>query len=214
MASPYGAIFDLDGTLLNSLHIWEDIDIRFLEKYGHRATPDYTREVTMLGFRKAAEYTVERYALSATPEEVIREWNEMSEEAYAKTIELKPGAREYLLFLRDRDVRLGIATALDPTRVRDVLVNNGVYDLFSSQTTLHEVSRGKGFPDIYLLEAKKLGIAPDRITVYEDLLLGVRGAKAGGFTVCGVYDSYMGDDWNEIVRIADRTILDYRDHLS
>ncbi len=213
MKMPNGAIFDLDGTLLDSLHVWEDIDVRFLEKYGHRATPDYTREVTMLGFRKAAEYTVERYALSASPEEVIREWNEMSEEAYARTIQLKPGAREYLLSLRDHGVRLGIATALDPSRVRDVLVNNSVYDLFSSQTTLHEVSRGKGFPDIYLLEAQKLGIPPDQITVYEDLLLGVRGAKAGGFTVCGVYDSYTGDDWQEIVRIADRIIVDYREHI-
>ena len=213
MKMPNGAIFDLDGTLLDSLHVWEDIDVRFLEKYGHRATPDYTREVTMLGFRKAAEYTVERYALSASPEEVIREWNEMSEDAYARTIQLKPGAREYLLSLRDHGVRLGIATALDPSRVRDVLVNNSVYDLFSSQTTLHEVSRGKGFPDIYLLEAQKLGIPPDQITVYEDLLLGVRGAKAGGFTVCGVYDSYTGDDWQEIVRIADRIIVDYREHI-
>lgn len=213
MAMPNGAIFDLDGTLLDSLHVWEDIDVRFLEKYGHRATPDYTREVTMLGFRKAAEYTVERYALSASPEEVIREWNEMSEEAYARTIQLKPGAREYLLSLRDHGVRLGIATALDPSRVRDVLVNNSVYDLFSSQTTLHEVSRGKGFPDIYLLEAQKLGIPPDQITVYEDLLLGVRGAKAGGFTVCGVYDSYTGEDWQEIVRLADRIIVDYREHI-
>ncbi len=213
MKMPNGAIFDLDGTLLDSLHVWEDIDVRFLEKYGHRATPDYTREVTMLGFRKAAEYTVERYALSASPEEVIREWNEMSEEAYARTIQLKPGAREYLLSLRDHGVQLGIATALDPSRVRDVLVNNSVYDLFSSQTTLHEVSRGKGFPDIYLLEAQKLGIPPDQITVYEDLLQGVRGAKAGGFTVCGVYDSYTGDDWQEIVRIADRIIVDYREHI-
>lgn len=208
-----GAIFDLDGTLLDSLHIWEQIDIRFLEKHGHKATPDYTREVTMLGFRKAAEYTIERYKIDATPEDVVSEWNEMSAVAYAKEITLKPGAKDYLRHLKSKGVRLGIATALYPDRIRDVLTNNGILDWFESVTTLQEVSRGKGFPDIYLLAAEKLSLPPSECMVYEDLLTGIRGAKSGGFSVCGVFDPYTGDDWVEIMRISDTVILDYREHL-
>lgn len=208
-----GAIFDLDGTLLDSLHIWEQIDIRFLEKHGHKATPDYTREVTMLGFRKAAEYTIERYKIDATPEDVVSEWNEMSAVAYAKEITLKPGAKDYLRHLKSKGVRLGIATALYPDRIRDVLTNNGILDWFESVTTLQEVSRGKGFPDIYLLAAEKLSLPPSACMVYEDLLTGIRGAKSGGFSVCGVFDPYTGDDWVEIMRISDTVILDYREHL-
>lgn len=208
-----GAIFDLDGTLLDSLHIWEQIDIRFLEKHGHKATPDYTREVTMLGFRKAAEYTIERYKIDATPEDVVSEWNEMSAVAYAKEITLKPGAKDYLRHLKSKGVRLGIATALYPDRIRDVLTNNGILDWFESVTTLQEVSRGKGFPDIYLLAAEKLSLPPSECMVYEDLLTGIRGAKSGGFSVCGVFDPYTGDDWVEIMRISDTVILDYMEHL-
>ena len=208
-----GAIFDLDGTLLDSLHIWEQIDIRFLEKHGHKATPDYTREVTMLGFRKAAEYTIERYKLDVAPEDVVREWNEMSAVAYAEEITLKPGAKDYLRHLKSNGVRLGIATALYPDRIRDVLTNNGILDWFESVTTLQEVSRGKGFPDIYLLAAEKLSLPPSECMVYEDLLTGIRGAKSGGFSVCGVFDPYTGDDWVEIMRISDMVILDYREHL-
>ena len=208
-----GAIFDLDGTLLDSLHIWEQIDIRFLEKHGHKATPDYTREVTMLGFRKAAEYTIERYKIDATPEDVVSEWNEMSAVAYAKEITLKPGAKDYLRHLKSKGVRLGIATALYPDRIRDVLTNNGILNWFESVTTLQEVSRGKGFPDIYLLAAEKLSLPPSECMVYEDLLTGIRGAKSGGFSVCGVFDPYTGDDWVEIMRISDTVILDYMEHL-
>jgi HAD superfamily hydrolase (TIGR01509 family) len=208
-----GAIFDLDGTLLDSLHIWEQIDIRFLEKHGHQATPDYTREVSMLGFRKAAEYTIERYKIDATPDDLIREWNAMSAVAYAEEIKLKPGAREYLGHLKTAGVRLGIATALYPDRIRDVLTNNGIYEWFDSCTTLQEVSRGKGFPDIYLLAAEKLSLPPSECIVYEDLLIGIRGAKSGGFAVCGVFDPYTGEDWNEITAIADAVILDYRENL-
>lgn len=198
-----GAIFDLDGTLLDSLHVWEQIDIRFLEKRGFRATRDYTQAVTPMGFKKAAEYTVRRFGLDESPDDVIREWNEMAEHAYAAEIELKPYAREYLLHLRGRGVRLGVATALHPESVESVLRHNGIYDLFDSFTMLHEVSRGQGFPDIYLLAAQKLGLPPSDCFVFEDILTGIRGAKSGGFRVCGVYDSYADDEWDDIVSLSD-----------
>ena len=204
-----GAIFDLDGTLLDSLHVWEQIDIRFLEKRGITATREYTQAVTPLGFHKAAEYTIARYHLSETPEEVIQEWNLMAQEAYRSEITLKPNAHEYLMHLKKKGVKLGVATALHTESIESVLKNNGIYDLFESFTMLQEVGRGKGHPDIYLLAAQKLGLPPEDCIVYEDILTAVKGAKSGGFRVCGVYDPYAEHEWEEIVALSDFTIRDF-----
>src|SRR5665647_763280 len=155
-----GAIFDLDGTLLDSLSVWEQIDIRFLEKRGITATKEYTQAVTPLGFHKAAEYTIARYGLSESTEEVIHEWNLMAQNAYASEITLKPNVREYLHYPKDKGVKLGGATALHQESIESVLKNNHIYDMFESFTMLQEVSRGKGFPDIYLLAADRLQLQP------------------------------------------------------
>jgi len=204
-----GAIFDLDGTLLDSLSVWEQIDIQFLEKRGFKATTDYTRAVTPLGFHKAAEYTIERYGLKESTEEVESQWMQMAKDAYASEIKLKPNALAYLLTLKKAGVKLGVATALRPESIEAVLKHNGIYDLFESFTMLHEVSRGKGFPDIYLLAAQRLGLFPARCMVYEDILTAVKGAKAGGFQVCGVYDAYAGHEWDQIVALSDYSIKDF-----
>lgn len=204
-----GAIFDLDGTLLDSLYVWEQIDIRFLKKRGITATKDYTQAVTPLGFHKAAEYTITRYGLSESPEEVIREWNVMAQQAYASEITLKPNAQKYLLHLKNRGVKLAVATALHQESIESVLKNNGIYDMFESFTMLQEVSRGKGFPDIYLLAADKLKLHPEDCVVFEDILTAVKGAKSGGFLVCGVYDPYAEHEWAQIEALADYTVRDF-----
>lgn len=204
-----GAIFDLDGTLLDSMSVWEQIDIRFLEKRGFTATKEYTQAVTPLGFHKAAEYTIARYGLSESTEEVIIEWNLMAQKAYASEITLKPNVREYLRHLKDKGVKLGVATALHPESIESVLKNNHIYDMFESFTMLQEVSRGKGFPDIYLLAAQRLGLQPEECIVYEDILTAIKGAKSGGFRVCGVYDVYAGNEWDQIVAMSDYTVKDF-----
>jgi len=204
-----GAIFDLDGTLLDSLSVWEQIDIRFLEKRGIAATKEYTQAVTPLGFHKAAEYTITKYGLSESTEEVITEWNRMAQKAYASEIKLKPNVKEYLTHLLDKGVKLGVATALHQESIESVLKNNGIYDMFESFTMLQEVSRGKGFPDIYLLAAQKLSLLPEECVVYEDILTAVKGAKSGGFRVCGVYDAYAGHEWDQIVALSDFTVKNF-----
>ncbi len=204
-----GAIFDLDGTLLDSLSVWEQIDMRFLEKRGFTATRDYTLAVTPLGFKKAAEYTIARFGLLESVDDVVSEWNQMTSLAYANEVKLKPNAREYLQYLKDRNVRLAVATALHPQSIEAVLRNNGVYDYFESYTTLQEVSRGKEFPDIYLLAAKRLELDPSDCIVFEDILTAVKGAKSGGFPVCGVYDSHADHEWDEIVALSDFSIKDF-----
>lgn len=208
-----GAVFDLDGTLLDSMGIWEQIDIRFLQKRHLKATKDYVQAVTPMGFQQAAEYTISRFGLKESASAIIAEWNEMVQNAYAREITLKPHAKEYLLYLKQNGVKLGVATALTPNLYEAALKNNGVFTLFSAFSNLTEVRRGKGYPDIYLSAAKKLNIEPRNCVVFEDIADGIQGAKAGGFRTCGVYDRYSEYESEKIRSLSDRYITDFKELL-
>lgn len=209
-----GAIFDLDGTLLDSMGIWAEIDRRFLSIRGIPVPGDYTERVTSMNYREAADYTIARFHLPESPQELIAEWVELSRKAYHSEIRLKPYGMEFLSALKARGVSLAVATAQKPELYEPALRNNGVYGLFDAFAHLGEVERGKGFPDIYLLAAQRLGLPPRACVVFEDISAGIRGAKAGGFQTCGVYDFYSEYEKDVILREADRYIHSYRELLS
>jgi beta-phosphoglucomutase-like phosphatase (HAD superfamily) len=207
------AIFDLDGTLIDSLGVWEQVDRDFLARRGIALTPDYTAKVSAMCFSEAAEYTIHRFGFRDTPEELIREWNGMVAFEYANNIGLKPLAGEYLSHLLESGVTLGVATALPEELYTPVLRRNGVYDRFSAFASVGEVSRGKGFPDVYLLAAERLGVPPERCVVFEDVVNGIRGVKAAGMKAVGVYDERSAADGAEIARLADRYIRGFSEMM-
>ncbi len=208
-----GAIFDLDGTLIDSMGVWEKIDIRFLEKRGILLPAEYVQAVKAMSFIDAAEYTISFFALKESPEDIIREWNEMALYEYSHNIRLKPGAREYLKMLKVGNTKIALATAAATQLYEAVLKSNGIYTLFDEFATLSEVTRNKRHPDIYLLAAKKLGIAPSHCVVFEDVLAGVLGAKEAGMRVCAVYDSYSALEKPMISSLSDRYIESFEELL-
>lgn len=105
-------IFDLDGTLINSMGVWAKIDVDFLKKRGFDVPLDYADEVSARSFYEVAQYTIERFALPETADELMREWNDMAAYAYSHSVFLKPHAKEYLALLKAKNFRLGIATSL------------------------------------------------------------------------------------------------------
>ena len=208
-----GAIFDLDGTLLDSMGVWRKIDVEFLARRGFAVPDDYIRAITAMHYAAAAEYTIRRFGLRERPEDVVAEWNRMAEEAYAHQVLLKPFAADYLRRLKEKGVRIAAATASAERLYLPALKNNRAEGYFDAFTTVPEVARGKGFPDIYLLAARKLGLSPADCAVYEDILAGVRGAKAGGFYTFGVYDPHSAYEWGDIRALADRSIRGWEELL-
>ena len=206
-------IFDLDGTLIDSLGVWTEVDRRCLEGHGFSLTPDYTAAVNAMSFREAAEYTIRRYGFSETQEELTAEWMRMVEDEYAHHIALKPFVREYLGLLARQGVKLGVATASPPELYGPVLKNNGVYACFDAFASVGEVSRGKGFPDIFLLAASRLGASPQDCVVFEDTLPGIRGAKAAGMTAVGIYEECSRAQEEIIRREADSYIMNFGELL-
>ncbi|MCH5155590.1 MAG: HAD family phosphatase [Clostridiales bacterium] len=201
-----GAIFDLDGTLLDSMWIWADIDKRFLSKRGIEVPPDYMAAVCAMEYRQTAEYTIARFGLKEKPEDLMQEWSEMAVGAYATELKLKPSVRSCLAELKARGIKLAVATSATPDMCIPALKNNGVDYLFDAVVTTQEIGKGKAHPDVYLAAAKRLGVTPETCAVYEDNLSAIKTAKNAGFYTVGVYDKFSRSDEKEIRQIAEEFI--------
>jgi beta-phosphoglucomutase-like phosphatase (HAD superfamily) len=202
-------IFDLDGTLLDSMGMWDQIDVDFLAKRGIALPPDFMGAISAMTFHETAAYTIKRFALPDSADSLMCEWNDMASYAYGNTIRMKPYAKEYLITLRERGVKLAVATALFPELCDSVLRSNGIDSMFHAICNTAEVGYGKSQPDVFLLTAKELGVAPEDCLVFEDLLAAVKGAKSAGMSACAVYDKTSANDWEEIKKTADYAIIDF-----
>jgi len=183
-----GVIFDLDGTLLDSTWVWSQIDTDFLKKRGFEVPKDYSTAIMAMGFEEVAKYTIKRFLLQETKEDVMAEWDAMARDAYAHDVKLKKGVKELLLWL------------FEPC-----LKNLGIYDWFHSFTETGDVKRGKEFPDVYLKAAEKMGVNPGNCFVFEDILPAVLGAKKGGFQTVLVREpkwNYAKEDFDLICDYA------------
>ena len=204
-------IFDLDGTLLDSMNVWEQIDVDFLLKRGLDVPEDYIKEICSRSFPEAAIYTIERFGLPDTVDGLLHEWHSMAAYAYGNTVPLKPNALKYLTTLKNRGAKLAVATSLPAVLYEPVLRNHGIMELFDVICCTDEVTHGKTRPDVFILTAQKLGVAPEMCVVFEDLLQAMQSAKQAGMTVYGVYDESSFDQWELIKKTADGVIYDFKD---
>lgn len=204
-----GMIFDLDGTLFDSMQMWNEIDTQFLTKRGFEIPHDYLKTVAAMGPVRAADYTKQKFGLSDTRDEIIAEWYDMAKHAYHHVITCKPHAKEYLQRMHQKGIKLGIATSCDEQLFVPTLKRCGIFDLFECYTTVAQVSHPKGHPEIYLKTAQKMGVLPHECAVFEDILAGVTGAKAGGFFAVGVQDPHSDPEAEAIMREADLYIKSF-----
>ena len=195
-----GAIFDLDGTILDSSWVWIKVDTDFLAENGITLTSDYTEAVHQMHFNEAALYTKTRYDLEQSVEQIKDRWIEMVEYEYAHNIKLKDGAYDFICKLVNSGAKVAFATTLFRKVAIPCLENNKLTQEFLGVdcplTTADEVERGKGYPDIYLLAASKIGLKPSECMVFEDIPLAMQGAQKGGFEFCGVYDESSNGNSN------------------
>ncbi len=208
-----GAIFDLDGTLLDSMEIWLDVDLAFFKKRGIEMPSDYQDAISDMHFKTMAIYTKERFNLEDDIHDIMDEWCELCFEEYEKKVMLKSGVFEYLSSLKKRGIKIAFATA-NTTELSEVcLKNNDIFHLFDAHAYLHETNSDKCEPDVYLLACERLGLAPQDCIVFEDILPGIKGALKGGFTVCGVYDKFSEKDMAEIQNSAHYYIKSFEELL-
>jgi len=209
-----GIIFDLDGTLIDSAHVWTDIDKLFLRKRGITMPDDYSKMVSTMNFTDAAVYTKKRFGIEESISAIMNEWFEYALYEYSYNIKARPNVRMFLEALREAGVRLAVATASNIRLYTAVLKNNGIYDLFEAFASTEEVTRGKGFPDVYELAARRLRLAPDRCAVIEDLVEGVHGAAQGGFMTIACINGVFPEDEQKLRAEADLAFSDYKELMA
>lgn len=205
------AIFDLDGTLVDSMWVWEKVDVDYLKKRNISMPSDLRENIEHLAFDETAKYFKDRFNLPDSLEDIKNEWHEMAEVEYKNNVSLKPGAYEFIKYLKVSGVKVGLATSNSIPLLEVILKKHGIYEYFDSITTTNEVSRGKNFPDVYLLAAEKLGVSPENCVVFEDILPAVKGAKAAGMKVVAIYDEFSAHLKEEISSLADNYIKQYED---
>lgn len=204
------AIFDLDGTLLDSMGVWDQVDVDFLARRGIEVPSDYMAKVASMEFRRIAEYTIHRFHLRDTPEALMREWNDMALEAYDTVVEAKPHACEYLRYLKATGAKLAVATSLPPSLRTHAMDHVGITPYFDVVCGVDDAGCvGKERPDVYRLAARLLHVEHPRCTVFEDLLVGMRAAKSIGMRVWAMHDDASDEEWPTICEVADGVMFDF-----
>ena len=208
-----GAVFDLDGTLLDSSWVWEKVDEKFLGDRGFQVPDDYVDEISPLGAERAAVYTIERFGLIEDKVDIVREWIEMAKKEYATEVVCKPYAKEFLEELHKLNIKMAVATSSDRELFMKTLEREGILKYFQKIVTVDEVERGKGYPDIYEEAARRIKVNPHKCLVFEDILAGVTGASLGEFNVVAVFDEKSKHNWEKIKSISKYSINDYKELL-
>ena len=207
-------IFDLDGTLVDSMWMWKQIDIEYLGRFGIDLPSDLQSSIEGMSFSETAEYFKERFQLTDSIDKIKADWNAMAWDKYANHVPLKAGVSDFLDKLRKEDIKMGIATSNSRELVDLVTKKNQIHSYFQSIRTSCEVERGKPSPDIYLLVAKDLGVEPGQCLVFEDVVQGIMAGKNADMKVCAVKDAYSEHQEEQKKELSDYFINSYVELLA
>jgi HAD superfamily hydrolase (TIGR01509 family) len=205
-------IFDLDGTLIDSMDIWDNIGRDFLKSNGVNVPDDLEKTLETMSFEEGAQYFNKVLGVDMSPKEIIGAIVAMVKDKYIYDVPLKKGVYEYLHKMKTEGKNMCILTASEEDYVIPALKRLGIYDCFSSVLTCTGLGMSKSGSDIYNVAAKKCGFEKENTAVFEDALHGVVNAKKAGFYVVGVYDSHEEKNRSQIEEVADIYIKDF-EHL-
>ncbi|WP_315376870.1 HAD family hydrolase [Oribacterium sinus] len=207
-----GVIFDIDGTLLDSMPLWNNLGERYLQKLGftEEETEGLSQRISAMPFVEGIRYIKKAYTLNLEEERIREQLQEMIAGAYRDEINLKAGAKEYLQFLKERGIPCILATAGEASLAKAALKRLKVWEEFQDLLLCEEFNTSKLEAKIYRLAMERLSLSkPEEVLVCEDVLHAVKSAKQAGFQVCGVLDEANKEDWEKIQEMADFTVKDF-----
>lgn len=212
-----GAIFDMDGTLLDSMSVWETLGSDLLRDLGYQPEADLDQKMRPMSLPQAAEYCKEHYNLTQTVDEIAALVDHRVDRFYREEVLAKPGTDRFLSLLKMEGVWMYVATATDRAQAETALRRTGLDGYFRGILTCTEVGSGKDNPLIFEKCLTRLRCRKQECVVFEDSLHALKTAKDAGFRVAAVYDAFSESDQPAMRELADYYIRSYdewiqRDH--
>lgn len=205
------AIFDLDGTLVDSMGYWRRMGPDYLARRGIERVPDALLERTLsMMLEETTAVLLRAFHLPDRPEDAMAEMTAVMAEHYRRDIMLRPGVERYLSGLRDRGVSMAVASATAEPLVEACLTRLGVRRYFDALVSCESVGVGKSRPDVYHAAARLLGASPGEAAVYEDNYEAALTAKKAGYYLMAVYDKHSADRWPDLRALGDEVLTDWR----
>ncbi|KPU45890.1 phosphorylated carbohydrates phosphatase [Oxobacter pfennigii] len=202
-------IFDMDGTLIDSMWVWRRVDEDFLQKRNIEVPVNLQKEIEGSSFLETAQYFKDRFNLNENISDIVAEWICLVKNYYENVIALKPGAFDFINMVKENNLKIGLATCNSRDLTEIILKRTGIDVFFNAVVTGSEVTKDKTCPDIFLEAAAQLDVHPSRCLVFEDTLSGVQGAKRAGMTAIAVHDEFSHPYKEEIASTADRYIIGF-----
>lgn len=207
-------VFDLDGTLVDSMWMWYEIDVEYLAKFNHSVPVELQKIIEGMSFRETAAYFKQRFGITDSVEQIQDEWLDMARRKYQCETPLKEGAAQFLEHLSGQGIGLAIASSNSRELIEIILKAHGLETVFDVVHTCCDVPKGKPEPDVYLLAAESLRVDPRDCLVFEDVPMGITAGKRAGMEACAVWDRYSEDQDSKKRELADYYIHTYYDVLN
>lgn len=204
-----GVIFDVDGTLLDSMGIWVNAGRIYLEKLGIEVSSELSDILWEMTLNEAAVYLKKEYSLSFSVQEILEGIFDVVRDFYVNRAPLKEGAYELLQRLYSMNIPVTIATISDRSYLEPAFCRLDIMKYINHIFTGNEVGANKTEPDIYYAAASYMGLKPSEIMVFEDACYAARTAKKAGFQVTGIFDELEAKNKEEMKRFTDQYIYDF-----
>lgn len=198
-----GAIFDMDGTLLDSMHVWVGIAQNYLASKQIELTPEIQKDISGMMLKEMSEYFITRFGFEVTSDDVIKEINGIVENEYFHNVQPKPGVLEFLESLKSQGVKMCVATATDRYMAEAALKRCGLFDYFEFMITCTEANANKTVSTIYDMSLERLGTEKSDTYIFEDTYIPVKTAKDSGYHIVAVADKWSMKNADRLKEVAD-----------
>lgn len=204
-------IFDMDGTLIDSMWLWKAIDIEYLARHNHELPDNLQKEIEGMSFSETAGYFKTRFNIADDIEVIKQEWNDMAGEYYKDKVPIKEDAIIFINELKKRNIKVGIGTSNSQELVSVIMNKFSLQNTFDSIRTSCEVEKGKPYPDIFLKVAEDLGVEPSKCMVFEDIPNGLVAANNAGMISVAIHDDFSKHMETEKRELSDFYINTYKE---